>query len=102
MMWAQAQSTIEGFGHAQRWEVTPKSGRQLAKHAAPLPSYIVGTAFMCLCAIGLFVASLLTGHAVATLFYILTIVGSGWVIMWFMVERFSSKPSFSVSLLEVK
>jgi cellulose synthase/poly-beta-1,6-N-acetylglucosamine synthase-like glycosyltransferase len=102
MMWAQAQSTVEGFGHVRRWEVTPKSGRQLATYAAPLPSYIVGTAFMCVCAMGLFVASLLTGHAVATLFYILTIVGAGWVTVWFMVERLSSMPSFSVSSLEVK
>jgi hypothetical protein len=102
MMWAQAQSTVEGFGHVQRWEVTPKSGRQLAKHAATLPSYIVGTAFMCMSAIGLFVASLLTGHAIASLFYILTIVGSGWVTTWFMVERLSSIPSSSVSLLKAK
>ena len=102
MMWAQAQSTIEGFGHAQRWEVTPKSGRQLAKNAALLPNYIIGTGFMCVCAVGLLVASFLAGHAVAALFYILTIVGSGWVTMRFMVERLSSKPSFSVSSLEMK
>ena len=102
MMWAQTQSTIEGFGHVQRWDVTPKSGGHLAQQDALLPGYIVGTALIGVCAIGLFVTSLWTGHLLASGFYMLTMGGTGWVTTSFLVERFSSKTSLSDSSLEVK
>jgi cellulose synthase/poly-beta-1,6-N-acetylglucosamine synthase-like glycosyltransferase len=101
LMWALTQSTLEGFGHVQKWEVTPKSGRRLAQQKAPLPGYIVGTALIGVCAVGLFVASLWTGHTLAGAFYLFTIVGTAWVTKSFLVERYSSNSSISDSSLGV-
>lgn len=102
MMWVQTQSTLEGFGHVKRWDVTPKSGRHPAQQNAPLPGYIVGTALIGVCAMGLFVTSLWTEHFLASGFYMFTMLGTGWVTTSFLVERFSSKTSFSNSSLKVK
>jgi hypothetical protein len=102
MMWAQTQSTLEGFGQAQRWDVTPKSDRHLAQQKAALPGYIVGTALLGVCAMGLFVVSLWTRHFLASGFYMFTMVGTAWVTTSFLVERFSSKTSISDSSFEVE
>lgn len=102
MMWAQTQSTFEGFGHDQRWDVTPKSGKRMAQQKAPLPGYIIGTAFIGVCAMGLFVASLWTGHPLAAAFYLSTIIGTVWVTKSFLVERYSSKSALSDIPLDEK
>ena len=102
MMWAQTQSTLEGFGHVQRWDVTPKSNRHPAQPQSYLPGYIVGTGLISVCAMGLFVTSLWTVHLLASGFYILTLGGTAWVTASFLVELFSSKPPLSAPSLEVK
>ena len=101
MMWAMTQATLQGFGHDQRWDVTPKSGRRMAEQKTSLPGYIVGTALMGVCAMGLFIGSLWTVHLLAASFYVLTIIGASWVTTTFLVERFSSKTSLPDSSLEL-
>jgi len=102
MMWAQTQSTLEGIGNVQSWDVTPKSHKYLAQQKPLLPGYIVGTALMCIYATAFFVWSIWTWHFLASGFYMLTMVGAGWVTTSFLIERFSSMASLPDSSLEVK
>lgn len=102
MMWAQTQSTLEGLGNVQSWDVTPKSHKYLVQQKTPLPGYIFGTAIICVYATAFLVWSIWTGHFVASGFYMLTMVGAGWVTTSFLLERFSSRSSLSVPFLEMK
>ena len=102
MMWAQTQSTLEGLGNVQSWDVTPKSHTHLVQQKTFLPSYIVGTVLMCIYATAFSVWSFWTGHFLASGFYMLTMVGTGWITMSYLVERFSSKKSLSDPFLKVK
>jgi hypothetical protein len=84
-MWPLTQATFEGFVREPGWEVTPKGGQVsggAAREAATgprLPRYAVGTVMVLFVSFALLIVSLRFGHWVAGLFYLLLVIGSGWV-----------------------
>jgi hypothetical protein len=86
---AWTQGTLEGLGHTQRWEVTPKSGSfARAPTAMPrVPSYIVLTMASAVASLALWVASLVLGHFFAAVFYLMMVIGSVWVAGAYLREH---------------
>jgi len=84
--WAMTQATFEGFRPGQVGEVTPKRGTTVgsAGHGAGrvsgrLPWYARGTLLVGLAGLALFGTCLYLGHLLAAFFYLMLVVGCGWI-----------------------
>ncbi|MEM1209811.1 MAG: glycosyltransferase [Planctomycetota bacterium] len=84
MAWPLTQATLEGFGKGQVWEVTPKSGTTAGSvghggGAARRPLYVWGTLGTGAIGFAMAIISLLLGHPLAAFFYVMLVVGCGWI-----------------------
>ncbi len=84
MLWPLTQATLEGFRAGQVWEVTPKRATTPGstghfQAAGKVPGYVWGTFALSLAGAGLGVLSLALFYPLATVFYLMLALGSGWV-----------------------
>jgi cellulose synthase/poly-beta-1,6-N-acetylglucosamine synthase-like glycosyltransferase len=83
--WALTQATFEGFRPGQIWEVTPKSGTTPGSEghqpsgSGRVPGYVVGTLATGALGTVLAILSVVAGHYLAALFYLMLAVGCGWI-----------------------
>ncbi len=90
MLWPLTQATLEGFRKGQVWEVTPKTtttpgstGHFTSKR---LPFYVVGALALSVIGAVMAILSLILFYPLATLFYGMLTLGSGWVGLQLMAD----------------
>ncbi|WP_420861312.1 glycosyltransferase [Algirhabdus cladophorae] len=103
-LWPMTQSTLEGFGKVQTWEVTPKSGTtdgssgHTANNRQRVPIYVYGTLGLSVVSAILALLSLLQLNVLPTLFYGFLSVGCG-LIGLMLLQFFGYKNRLTAKLL---
>src|SRR6185503_4142947 len=91
---AMTQGTLEGFGRAQRWDVTPKSGASAVwsrNQARAIPASIWITIASAVVAAAFLAGCVWTRHFVAGVFYLLMLTGCTWIAGAFLYEYHGSR-----------